>query len=171
MLNESPVPGNKAQQPCCAKLVYRALQFLMQAKPPSCQYTVGARIGSLGKGSQRKTLGSLGPRVPRPPLRASPFASGGGSQGRVLRATRGGTAYAWKEARRMEDNLHMLKELQTHAWAEGAHSVLQIVDVQVRDGCLALLSLEARCDLTRFASERAASESLCHDLRCLLSFP
>ena len=74
MLNESPVPGNKAQQPCCAKLVYRALQFLMQAKPPSCrQYTVGARIGSLGKGSQRKTLGSLGPRVPRPPLRASPF--------------------------------------------------------------------------------------------------
>ena len=74
VLNESPVPGNKAQQPCCAKLVYRALQFLMQAKPPSCrQYTVGARIGSLGKGSQRKTLGSLGPRVPRPPLRASPF--------------------------------------------------------------------------------------------------
>ena len=73
MLNESPVPGNKAQQPCCAKLVYRAMQFLTQAKPPSCQYTVGARIGSLGKGSQRKTLGSLGPRVPRPPLRASPF--------------------------------------------------------------------------------------------------
>ena len=82
----------------------------------------------------------------------------------------------------MEDNLHMLKELQTHAFAEGAHSVLQIVDVQVRNGCLALLSLEARgclallslearCDLTRFASERAASESLCHDLRCLLSFP
>ena len=66
----------------------------------------------------------------------------------------------------MEDNLHMLKELQTHAFAEGAHSVLQIVDVQVRNGCLALLSLEARCDLTRFASERAASESLCHDLRC-----
>lgn len=79
MLNESPVPGNKAQQPCCAKLVYRALQFLMQAKPPSCrQYTVGARIGSLGKGSWRPrrrggqgkargrpwapwALGSLGP--------------------------------------------------------------------------------------------------------------
>ena len=46
----------------------------------------------------------------------------------------------------MEDNLHMLKELLTHAFAEGAHSVLQIVDVQVRNGCLALLSLEAHCD-------------------------
>ena len=60
----------------------------------------------------------------------------------------------------------MLKELHIHSLAEGARSVLQIVDVQVRDGCLALLSLEASCDLTRFASERAASESLCHDLRC-----
>jgi hypothetical protein len=59
----------------------------------------------------------------------------------------------------------MLKELQMCVLAESCVGINQVIDVNMRDECLALLSLEARCDLTVFASQQTAGETLCQDLR------